>query len=186
MRAFIAVDLNNETVKRNLEVLQQALESSGAHVKSVKPSNLHFTIRFLGEISEEESRNVINIMKDIDISSFRISFKGLGYFPDASRISVVWVGVDEGTNELTNLADKVEMRIRSLGFKPEKKFTPHLTICRVRNELNQNLIINASKPYINKLFGETVVDSIKLKKSTLATEGPIYNDIFTLHLGMKT
>ncbi|HEY4700060.1 MAG TPA: RNA 2',3'-cyclic phosphodiesterase [Nitrososphaerales archaeon] len=186
MRAFIAVDLNDETVKRNLEDLQRALESSGAHLKSVKPSNLHFTIRFLGEISEEESRNVINIMKDLDISSFRISFKGLGYFPDLSRISVVWVGVDEGKNELARLAEQVEIRIRSLGFKPEKKFVPHLTICRVRNELNKDLIINASKPYVNNLFGETFVDSIKLKKSTLSTDGPIYNDIFTLHLGMKT
>ena len=186
MRAFVSVDLNNETVKRNLEVLQQALESSGTHVKSVKSSNLHFTIRFLGEISEEETRNVINIMKDIDISSFTISFKGLGYFPDESRISVVWVGVDEGKNELTKLAEQVETRIRSLGFKPEKKFTPHLTICRLRNELNKDLIINASKPYVDKLFGETVVDSIKLKKSTLSPDGPIYNDVFTLHLGKKT
>jgi len=63
------------------------------------------------------------------------------------------------------------------GFKINyEEFVPHLTIARVKfgksNALSKFLI-----DYKDIEFGNVNINSIKLKKSTLTKNGPIYNDL---------
>ena len=182
MRAFIAVDLNSEEVRHGIVKIQSVLEQSGADIKSVEPQNLHFTIRFLGEISEGEADDISGVLDEIDIPSFRVVFNGLGYFPHARRISVIWVGVKDGGSELISLAEQVEERLVQLNLKPEKKFVPHLTICRVKSGRNREQLIQAADQYGDTYLGTDTVSSIKLKKSQLTPKGPIYTDVLSVPL----
>lgn len=182
MRAFIAVDLNSEEVKQGIVKIQRALERSEADIKSVEPQNLHFTLRFLGEISEREADIISETLKEVNASSFRTSFKGLGYFPNTRRISVIWVGVKEGGEELIKLAEQVDEKMKPLNFKADKKFIPHLTICRVKSGRNKDRLIQAADPYSDTHLGTDTISSIKLKKSQLTPKGPIYTDILTVPL----
>ncbi len=178
MRAFIAVDLNNEEVKQHILRIQRELDLSGAYIKSVEPWNLHFTLRFLGEIGEDEVKQVCKVLEEIEFFSFRVSFKGLGYFPHARRISVIWVGLDEGGDQFTNLAEMVELKLKQLHFKPEKKFLPHLTICRVKSGRNREQLLRAAEQHRDTKIGTDIVSSLKLKNSQLTPKGPIYTDVF--------
>ena len=178
MRIFIAVDLINENIKHDILNIQRTLNHSGADLKSVEPHNLHFTIRFLGEISEQEATVVSSMLKDLDVSSFKISFKGLGYFPNPRRISVIWIGIDDGKKEFVELAEQIEKKLERLNFKSDRKFIPHLTICRVKTGRNKDQLIRTAEQFYDIDLGIDTVSSIKLKKSLLTPEGPIYTDLY--------
>ena len=178
MRAFIAVDLVDENIKMDILKIQKVLSQSGSDLKSVKPQNLHFTIHFLGEISEQEATNISGILKDLDVLSFEISFRGLGYFPNSRRISVIWVGVDNGEKEFVELANQIEKKLVQMNYSSDRKFLPHLTICRVKTGRNKDQLIHAVEEFSDVNLGMTMVSSVKLKKSLLTPEGPIYTDIY--------
>jgi 2'-5' RNA ligase len=178
MRVFIAVDLIDENIKHGILNIQRTLNQSGADLKSVEPHNLHFTIRFLGEISEQETTVVSGMLKDLDVSSFKISFKGLGYFPNPLRISVIWIGIDDGKKEFVELAEQIEKKLERLNFKSDRKFIPHLTICRVKTGRNKDQLIRTAEQFYAIDLGIDTVSSVKLKKSLLTPEGPIYTDLY--------
>ena len=178
MRAFIAVDLVDENIKMDILKIQKVLSQSGSDLKSVKPQNLHFTIHFLGEISEQEATNISGILKDLDVLSFEISFRGLGYFPNSRRISVIWVGVDNGEKEFVELANQIEKKLVQMNYSSDRKFLPHLTVCRVKTGRNKDQLIHAVEEFSDVNLGMTMVSSVKLKKSLLTPEGPIYTDIY--------
>ncbi len=182
MRVFVAVDLGSEEVRRRIVEIQEVLTRSGADLKSVEPQNLHFTIRFLGEVGEREVEGIHGALKGVEGSQFKVSFKGLGYFPDSKHISVVWVGVDEGGEELIHLAEQVEERLKTLGFKPDKKFVPHLTICRVKSGRFKDQLLRAGEQFSGVHLGVDTVSSFKVKQSQLTPRGPIYTDILTVPL----
>tara|TARA_B100001971_G_C18175227_1_gene529530 strand:+ start:209 stop:760 length:552 start_codon:yes stop_codon:yes gene_type:complete len=182
MRAFIAVDLVDEAIKQSILRLQKTLSQFGADLKSVEPQNLHFTIHFLGEISEQEVNKISILLNDLDVSSFRISFKGLGYFPNPKRISVIWVGVNDGRKEFVELAKQIEKKLEQLNYSSNRKFTPHLTICRVKTGRNKDQLIGAVEEFSDVDLGINTVSSVKLKKSLLTPEGPIYSDVYEKNL----
>ena len=53
IRSFIAFDIEDATVFRNLSKIQDMLVRTGADLKLVKPENVHITLRFLGDITAE-------------------------------------------------------------------------------------------------------------------------------------
>ncbi len=176
MRAFVAVDLSNEEIRMSIQEVQRVLERSGADLKSVEPENLHFTLQFLDEISEREADMITEALKGLKASPFTVSFKGVGYFPSSQRISVIWVGVDKGRDEFVSLAEEVFERLRPLNFRPDKKFVPHLTICRMKTGRNKDKLLEFADRYRDTNFGTDLVSSVKLKVSRLTPRGPIYSD----------
>jgi 2'-5' RNA ligase len=142
----------------------------------------HFTLQFLGEVSEQIIQKIIQAIKTIEFSSFNISLKGVGAFPKLKEPRVIWIGTDEnGGNLLIQLSKKVEKVLESLGFRSDKPFKPHITVFRIKKkigdisgELEDNKMVN---------FGIQNVSNIKLKKSVLSPNGPIYSDL--LEIGAK-
>src|SRR3989338_1907883 len=61
MRAFLALTLPDDT-RRSLAVLQRGLAPSGADIKWVEPQNLHVTLKFLGEVTDEQRRAVERLL----------------------------------------------------------------------------------------------------------------------------
>jgi len=182
MRTFIAVDLENIEVKKEISNIQQSISKSGADLKLVSPENLHFTLRFLGEITEKEFEMIRELLKKIEFPSFKISYKGLGIFPNERRISVIWIGVDQGREELIKITEEIGDKLLTLNFRPDKKFLPHLTISRVRSGRNKEELIRSLEPHMQDELGDDIVSSIRIKKSDLTPKGPVYTDMFTLPL----
>jgi 2'-5' RNA ligase len=182
MRTFIAVDLESNEVKKEISNIQQSINKSGADLKLVSPENLHFTLRFLGEITEKEFEMIRERLKQIEFPSFKISYRGLGIFPNERRISVIWIGVDQGREELIKITEAIGDKLLTLNFRPDKKFLPHLTISRVRSGRNKEELIRSIEPHMQDELGDDIVSSIRIKKSDLTPKGPVYTDMFTLPL----
>ena len=58
MRCFIALDLPREAIKR-IEEIQELIKKKNLFAgKFTESDNLHLTLKFLGEISEEQIREI--------------------------------------------------------------------------------------------------------------------------------
>ena len=53
MRAFIAAEIP-PAIQETFALIQKKLHYSGAIIKWVKPSDIHLTLRFLGEVKEDK------------------------------------------------------------------------------------------------------------------------------------
>jgi 2'-5' RNA ligase len=178
MRCFVAVDIPEE-LKSRIVSMQEEFSSLG--VKLVEPENLHFTLKFLGEIDDVQIKEVEQDLSAVakTFSPFSALLSGIGAFPSLSYIRVVWVG--SVSNDFINLHKAVAHALRNIG-SPEKDLVPHLTISRVRSAQDKEVIAKIIKRYEKESFGSMQVDRIKLKKSTLTPRGPIYEDIMSFEL----
>ena len=131
---------------------------------------------FLGEISEDQLKNVKNALELIEFSPFEIQFIGVGAFPKISFPRVIWVGTDEdGGKTLEKLAYQVEEKLSPLGFRSDKPFKPHITVFRVKNKIGD--ISNELSRFKTTSFGVQKISQLKLKQSILKPEGPEYSDL---------
>jgi 2'-5' RNA ligase len=154
------------------------LANTGADLKLVKPQNIHLTVRFLGNVSLPMVDAVHEEMKQISFASFEIELRGLGVFPRLSRPRVVWTGIKKGADQLVNIFEQLEPRLRGLGFKPDTKgFSPHLTIARVRSGRNKVQLAKVLREVEDYDFGAVKAECLRLKKSVLTPRGPIYSTL---------
>jgi len=173
MRAFVSVEISNKEVVKSITNFQSKINIKA---KEVEPQNLHFTLQFLGEISEDVSQKIKHALKTIEFSTFNINFKGLGAFPKMKFPKVIWIGTDEiGGNALVDLAKKVENVLAPLGFISDKPFKSHITIFRIKNKIDD--ISKKLEKFESYEFGSQKISKIKLKQSVLTPQGPVYSDL---------
>jgi len=173
MRIFVAIEISEKGILDNIAHLQKNIS---INAKAIPPEQMHFTLQFIGEVDEISKEKIINALNTIEFSKFEITIKGIGAFPRAKLPRVLWVGVDNaGGKLLSNIADQVHKKLLELGFKNDKAFKPHVTIFRVKNKIND--VTDELTKFNSKIFGMQEVSQIKLKKSTLTPNGPIYEDL---------
>lgn len=135
MRAFVAVNVPAD-VQRALGALQRDLAASGADVTWVRPEQVHLTLKFLDDISNEQRQGLEALLARLAASepSFRIALETVGAFPSVDAPQVLWVGVGEGREPLTRLAEGLEQGSAAWQVRREPRpFTAHATIGRVRS-----------------------------------------------------
>ena len=175
MRTFVAIEVNNKDVLNSIHKIQTELNIKA---KPVKLHNMHFTVQFLGEVSEEMIGKISDALNSIEFSAFSISFVSIGVFPKPNFPRVIWIGTDDGINELEKLAEMIRSKLSQLGFSPDKKFKPHVTIFRVKNKIED--MSDKLEKFSSYYFGKQTVSEIKLKKSELTPNGPIYTDLLVV------
>ena len=177
-RLFVSVDLDGlaDAVRRVQEPL---VDLPG--VDPVGPEGVHVTLKFLGDTSESRLADLTDALEDAvrsaDVGPFEAAFEGYGVFPSPDYISVVWVGVGEGSAELARLHEAVERETTAVGFDPEEhEFTPHATVARVRDARSKSAIqelVREEDPELGRLR----VGEVRLTESTLTDGGPVYETV---------
>ena len=182
IRAFLAIDLDDD-LKPKINKIIREFKEANANIKYVDLQNLHFTLKFFGDIDTEGidliAEKIEKVLNDFD--SFTIKIKGCGAFPNKNRIKVIWVGLDED-QILKELHDKLDKEFNSLGFDLDKKFSSHLTIGRMRSGKGKEKVKNTIESFNDVDIGSMEVTNIVLKKSTLTPAGPIYEDLIEFKL----
>jgi 2'-5' RNA ligase len=188
IRSFIAVDLPAE-IKLALANVQAQLKSGGGgRIKWVDPDIMHLTLKFLGNIDTALTPEITAALGEAcrGISPFPIEIGGLGVFPNARRVQVVWVGLKGEVEMLGQMQKNLDAVLTPLGFKAENRpFTPHLTLARVREdatpEERQALgqLVTATVP---QRGGSFQVKAAHLMRSQLTRNGPIYTRIDSVTL----
>jgi len=172
MRVFIAIDIP-ENIRKEIMAIQNNLpEFSG---RKTEPENLHLTLKFLGEIDEEKLEDVKKKLSEIKFRKFQAEISEIGVFTP-SFLKIIWVKLS-GCDEIMKEVDK---KLEGL-FKKEARFMSHLTIARVKKVEDRRRFLDELRKirFKNLRF---LVNSIKLKKSTLTPEKPIYEDVLEVKL----
>ncbi len=176
MRCFAALELSEEARKKLSEIISEA-KALGLEASFVKAEQLHVTLAFLGEISEEEAGKKIEALKTLEFPAFDLEIKGLGFFPNEDFIRVFWAGCE--SSELRALQEKVAELV---GLKKEREFTEHLTLARIRGRKNIDALKALKEKHANDSFCSFRAKTVSFKKSTLTPQGPVYEDLAAVEL----
>ncbi|HEX9311190.1 MAG TPA: RNA 2',3'-cyclic phosphodiesterase [Gemmatimonadaceae bacterium] len=169
-RLFIGVPLTEDARRAIAASLPQTLPG-----KPVPPGNWHFTLRFLGATSAETRGQIVTRLQVARCgAAFTVRFGQLGAFPNPRRARILWLGIEEGSERLTQLAALAEGAARSVGFAAEDRpFSPHLTLSRINPPQSINDILSGSP----RLLVEMPVHAIVLYRSRLGGGPARYEEV---------
>lgn len=176
-RAFLAVFPPAEVVAHVARDVG-ALRRRGDGVGWVRPENVHYTLRFLGDLDGAglASAGRAAAKAAADNAAFRVTLGGPGMFPNDRRPRVLWLGATQGAHELVQLATSLEAALAAEGHaRDDKAFSPHLTLGRVRDAGDHTIpsrFAGASFPADSFEVRELV-----LVKSTLDPRGARYEPL---------
>ncbi|HJT09398.1 MAG TPA: RNA 2',3'-cyclic phosphodiesterase [Candidatus Nitrosotalea sp.] len=177
MRTFVAVEICDKDALDSIVKLQSDLQIKASPVSR---QNMHFTLLFLGEVTENMVEGVKTALSYIIFKPIQLNFTHLGAFPNPRFPRVIWIGVNEiAAAQLIELAAQVEQKLLPLGFKQDKPFKPHLTIFRVKNNEN-NMSDKIAKYSKISILGKDTVTELKFKQSVLTSNGPRYSDLLVV------
>ncbi|BBL61426.1 RNA 2',3'-cyclic phosphodiesterase [Methanobrevibacter arboriphilus] len=186
-RCFLAIDIDSDLIQ-NIVKVQEEFKNTNNNVKYVEEENLHFTLKFFGDIDKDKIFEVKNcILKVLNEINFKdnfsneISIKGLGTFPNKNYMKVLWVGC-ENSEFITKLHDALDLEFKKIGFKLDKQFKTHITIGRIRNLKDKNEFKSKIEKLENFEIGNMNIEKISLKISELTPKGPIYSNIKVFEL----
>lgn len=145
---------------------------------------VHFTLRFLGDVPDEEGGGrIAAALASVRFEAFDVVVVGVGAFPSERRPRVVWVGADpEGGGRLAGLAAAVGGALDRLGPAAEgrgrgKPFKPHAAISRMGGAGSAAAAAAAIRSLRSERFGTQRIGSFKLKKSVLSPGGAVHTDL---------
>jgi len=185
MRLFVSVDLPAELADGVAAIQDRFADASG--LDFTDPTQAHVTVKFLGETPEHRVEDVVaGLETAVDVSGvepFETTYAGLGVFPSLEYINVVWLGVTEGEQEFLDLQAAIEDELVDRGFDEEDhEFTPHVTLARMRHAGSKDLVrrvVTEESP----VAGSTLVEEVRLTKSSLTDDGPVYETVAAIPLG---
>ncbi|MEO9308624.1 conserved hypothetical protein [Nitrosotalea sinensis] len=173
MRTFVAVEIQDDSILDAIAKIQSEFKIKAT---AVNKKNMHFTLLFLGEITEEAATSVKNALSTISFKPIEVKFTHVGAFPNSRSPRVIWIGVDDvSASQLVELAVQVEKKLGPLGFKSDKPFKAHLTIFRVKNRIDD--ISKTIERFKDVDLGKHTITELKFKQSILTPSGPIYSDL---------
>jgi 2'-5' RNA ligase len=183
MRTFLALEVPPQLLDRIIEV-QEKLKHTDAPIKFVEPDNLHFTVKFFGDVNPDQVEQIKNIttQKLQNVGSFTMHIRGTGVFPNINSARVLWLGVEDA-EPFSNLQQNMDKEWDRMGFRKERSYIPHLTIGRVKGGQNKEILIQKIEELENVEIGPIRVEKLILKKSELTPVGPFYTDIAEFFLG---
>ena len=184
IRSFIAIDFPEET-RKALEDIQKELKQCGAGVRWVKPSSIHLTLKFLGNIHPTQVEDIaLAVPQEVrDEPPITLRAAGLGAFPSRRKPRVIWIGMEGEVQRLTRIQARVENALEPFGFVREKRpFQPHLTIGRVKDRRKLQALIDAMAELKIPEFDSFDVTEIILYKSDLRPTGAIYTKLHRMSL----
>src|SRR3989344_6736991 len=170
MRLFIGIFLPKEILDYLYEVQNKLRKNLPAKINWDAKSKLHATLKFLGEVSENNLGLVKGRLNKIKFKSFKVKLDKLGVFPNENYVRVIWVDL-KPAGKVIELQQKVDSELLDL-FSKEQRFSAHITLARVKfikdkEQFRKNLKFDIAEK-------EFEINEFCLVKSELSKDGPKY------------
>ncbi|MGA2378396.1 MAG: RNA 2',3'-cyclic phosphodiesterase [Spirochaetia bacterium] len=140
MRVFAALPLP-AAVAAGIGSAFSSARTLAPKARWVSPEGMHLTLHFFGEIPEEKISGFSPLFDDPELRTpaIRTRLGEPGFFPPSGRPRVLWIGLQEGAEEMRAFwklfTEKLQPLRRSDGplceWSPDGRgFTPHVTVAR--------------------------------------------------------
>jgi 2'-5' RNA ligase len=179
IRTFLAIDLPEE-IKVQIENIQSRLKASVKGIRWTRPEGIHLTLKFFGNISENEIADISKVVEKntVDIRPLSLKVSTLGTFPNLKRPRVLWLGISGSVEKLSDLQKEIEKDLESIGFQTENRaFRAHLTLGRIKSPKNVKGLSEIIKKEEIYDAGSFCAGGLTLLKSDLTPQGAIYTKL---------
>jgi 2'-5' RNA ligase len=200
VRTFVAVPLP-AGIQAAIQTVAQDLSPRFPDIKwTPKPENLHVTLRFLGQVDEGVlGRFAAALVAALGSRpGFEIELRGLGAFPSTGDARVVWVGVEDPSRSLADVADIVGNIFGPLAEQfglgaatkdaatkdadktsdagpPPHRFRAHVTIGRTARRAAHGVDVTAAlESWSDRAFGKVSVRQIHVYESITGGDASTY------------
>lgn len=184
-RLFVSVDIPPQ-FEPKVRDLQSHLRGTRADLSFTKPQQAHLTMKFVGNTPEERLDDVAGVLDEAaeTVEPFEAELGGTGVFPSREYVSVVWVGVSEGVEELTRLHDALEEGTVERGFADEAEhdYKPHVTLARMDSGRGKSEVLKFVDENEDVTVGSFEVSSLRLKSSVLRDDGSVHTTEYEAEL----
>ncbi|HKR63934.1 MAG TPA: RNA 2',3'-cyclic phosphodiesterase [Thermoanaerobaculia bacterium] len=183
MRLFLASRFPSE-VLRDLNERVTRLRPRLPAASWVREESQHVTFAFLGEQHESLIEKMAPSLTTAlaKIAKFDAHLEGSGFFPNARRARVGWIGLAPDAH-FKSIASAVRDVVTKHGVTLDGgEFRPHLTMMRIRDPwppMSTDLFNKSLREYRSEPFS---VDSVTLYSSELHPKGAIHTPLETFAL----
>ncbi len=180
IRTFISVPVP-QSVFAVRNSLKETVVTKGAKIKWIPNDNYHLTLKFIGDMPEDEVEKVNQVIKNTisQHSSMSMSISGTGCFPKKERPRIFWVGINGDLSPLQSMVTDLNDALDPMGYPKEtKEFVPHLTIARVKYPQKHTPDIT---PYLDADYEPIPfeINKIHFMRSQLFFKGSVYTILDT-------
>ena len=175
MRIFIGIKLD-ERVHDEIEKFLEPFKKISSPIRWVKPENVHFTLKFIGEVSEEKYAQIEKRLSEAEFNTgpFDLRLTGCGKFGRGNTLNIFWIGIAP-SDPLAQVFNKIENTLAKIGIEKEnRQFKPHITVGRNKKNFNFKSFSELIEENSDQLISEFNVGHFQVFKSQLRPEGPIY------------
>jgi 2'-5' RNA ligase len=175
MRIFTGIKLADD-VRDKLTKELKPFKKAGTSIRWTKDSNIHLTLKFIGEAEETMTARVAAALAaaKIAVAPFSLRISGFGKFPAGEDLHVFWAGV-EGKQDLLALFTGIEEALLPLGIERERRpFHPHLTLGRNKARYNFKALFAMLAEKQDLFLAAWQVAAFQLFASCLTPAGPVY------------
>ena len=179
-RIFTAIDISDEA-REKVSVYIESLrrDFQDLRVGWEKSEKLHLTLKFFGDVYENELENVQKIAENTasQMSSFKLKISSNGVFPNLSKTKILWLGLEDESDCLKKTNEIFEKECEKFGFaKENRNFKPHLTIARLREPEKSKKL---AEIHLQNEFPpiEFSAESLVIYESKLLSNGSIYRKL---------
>ena len=179
MRTFISFNLD-DNIKNQITDIQSQIKkkqkpASFEFIKWENKSKFHLTVFFLGEIVKEK---LDSLLADLETFSSNHSFgeiifksSGIGCFPNFKFPRVMIIDLKNEDMKAFEFYNKLSEVLKEAGFEFDKKFHPHLTLARIKNNFNPEFYNINEEIKFDFRFS---INKFHLMESKLLPSGSVY------------
>jgi 2'-5' RNA ligase len=186
IRAFLAIDPPEDILQAMSRLQEKLKREIGGRISWTKPQGQHLTLKFFGDISTEDVKNICSAVQNRVASgqSLNLKIEKLGVFPDARRPRVIWCGVTGDVEKLSVLQKQLDSDFAAISFPMEDRpFRAHLTLGRIKDSHGLTGISEALTKNSAFAAGEFNCTELILFQSKLSPKGAVYTKLAEFVLG---
>ena len=146
-------------------------------VRWTRPEQLHLTLRFLGDVLDEQAQRMTDALAQIRVESFVLPIEGVGKFPPRGPTKILWAGLGNAHTRLFQLRQRVDDAVLSAGWQGDlRTFEPHVTVGRVVTA-DRGIVDTWLKDHRDYVGPSFRVNAFQLVSSDLHSSGPVHTVI---------